>query len=94
MFKTKRHLLKIQDHYKSNNKSTQFQQLEQRYEVNMFVNHAMTHMAHMIDDFDEIELSRGMENSASGLKVINPSQERWQVVRQLVEEKFKCINLS
>jgi hypothetical protein len=91
MFKTKRDLIAIQDHYQSNKKNTQFRHLEQRYVVDMFVNHAMTHVIH---EYCEIELSRGMENSASGLKVINPSQERWQVVRQLVEEKFKCINLS
>jgi hypothetical protein len=86
MFKTKRDLIAIQDHYQSNKKNTQFRHLEQRYVVDMFVNHAMTHVIH---EYCEIELSRGMENSASGLKVINPSQERWQAVRQLVEEKLK-----
>jgi hypothetical protein len=32
----------------------------------MFVNHAMTHVIH---EYCEIELSRGMENPTSGLKV-------------------------
>jgi hypothetical protein len=86
MFKTKRNLIAIQDDYQSNKNNTQFRHLEQRYVVDMFVNHVMTHVIH---ESCEIELSRGMENSASGLKVINPSQERWQAVRQLVEEKLK-----
>jgi hypothetical protein len=74
MFNTNQDLIAIQDHYQSNKKNTQFRHLEQQYVVDMFVNHAMTHAIHA---YCEIELSRGMENSTSRLKVIIPRQETW-----------------
>jgi len=85
MFKTKRDLIAIQDHYQSNKKSTQFCCLEQRYVVDIFVNHAMTHVIH---EYCEIELSRGMENPISGLKVIIPTQETWRALRQRILSLF------
>jgi Leucine-rich repeat (LRR) protein len=85
MFKTKRDLIAIQDHYQSNKKNTQFRHLEQRYVVDMFVNHAMTHVIH---EYCEIELLQGMENSTSGLKVIIPRQETWRALRQQLISSF------
>jgi hypothetical protein len=94
MFTTKRDLIEIQDYYQSNNKDTKFQPLEQRYVLDMFVNHAMTHMIH---EHFEIELSQGMENPFSGLKVIIPisgskviipTQETWQALRQRIVSLF------
>jgi hypothetical protein len=96
MFSTKRDLLEIQDYYQSNKQNTKFQPLEQRYVVDMFVNHAMTHMIH--EHFEiELSLSRGMENPSSGLKVIIPTswskviiptQETWQALRQRIVSLF------
>ncbi len=85
MFKTKRDLIEIQDHYQSYKKNTKFRPLEQRYGVDMFVNHAMTHMIH---EYSEIELSQGMENPTSGLKVINSMQETWRDLRQRMVSLF------
>jgi Leucine-rich repeat (LRR) protein len=93
MFETKRDLIAIQDHYQSNKNNTKFRPLEQRYVVDMFVNHAMTHMTHMITDYDEIELSQGMENSNSGLKVNIPTQERWRAVIIQMQEKWQDLRL-
>jgi Leucine-rich repeat (LRR) protein len=84
-FETKRDLIAIQDHYQSNKKNTQFRCLEQRYAVDMFVNHAMTHVIH---EYCEIELSQGVENSTSGLRVIIPRQETWRALRQRMLSLF------